>query len=295
MQLNRKAAERALNERIGTRLGLSLEEAAAAVQEVVNENMALAARMHAAERGEDFRWFTLIAFGGAGPVHAWRLATLLKIRKVIVPAAAGVVSAAGLLVTPPAIELSRSYGGRFSILDFSVIDEILKDLERRCRSVLEQAGVSSSEIQVYRVGEWRYAGQMYEVQVPLPDGLLAEAGIESLSAAFERRYREIYGRIFPSGIVEAVTWRIRAEGPAPVNRFRFSRQEMAGNPYRGERKAYFHGIGFVRCKVVNRYGLQRGDRIAGPLLVEENETTTVIGPGSTVEVDEDLNLVINLD
>ena len=293
MRLDVAAAESAMTS-IGERLGRSVQETAVAIQEIVNENMALAARMHAVERGEDPRRFTLIAFGGAGPVHAWRVASLLKIKRIIVPAGAGVTSAAGLLLSPPSIEISASRVGRCHSMDFAEVDRLLGDLERQTGSILTQAGVAPEDVQLRRFAECRYVGQAYEVQVTLPDGPLKAAGAERLATAFEDRYRELYGRVLPGGVVEALTWRVQALGPAIAKGFRLERPERGGSSRRGERDAYFTGVGFLPCAVHDRYALRPGDELNGPVLIEEDETTSVVGPGAKVTVDEALNLVISL-
>jgi N-methylhydantoinase A len=294
MRLDREAAVRALATGLGTRLGLSVEEAALAVHEVVNDNMASAARIHAVEHGQDPRRFTLVAFGGAGPVHAWRVAQLLKLRQVVVPVAAGVTSALGLLATPPAIELSRSFPGRFETLDWAGVDRLLAEMERQARAVLDGLGVAPEAVRVRRVAECRYVGQAYEVQVVLPDGPVAALGADALAAAFEARYRALYKRTLPGGRFEALTWRLQAQGPPPPGRFQLALRRDAEVAKRGERDALFPGHGRLACVVLDRDGLRPGDAFAGPALVEEDETTTVVGPGASVEVDEARRLLVTL-
>jgi N-methylhydantoinase A len=293
MRLDRAAAERAMKG-LGDRMGRSVQDAAVAIQEVVNENMALAARMHAVERGEDPRRFTLIAFGGAGPVHAWRVADILKIERFLVPLGAGVASAAGLLVSPPAIELSASRVGRFLDMDLADVDGLLAELRRSAESILAQAGVTPEDMTVQRLAECRYVGQAYEVQVALPDGSLVKTGADRLVQLFEDRYRELYGRVLPGGVVEALTWRVHVRGPAPATGFILDGQRRGGESARRERRAYFTGLGFVSCPVHDRYALRSGVSLDGPLLIEEDESTTVVGPRAKVTVDDALNLVVRL-
>ena len=294
MALDADAATSALLEGVGQRLGLSAQDAAVAVLDVVNENMAQAARMHTIEHSEDARGFTLIAFGGAGPLHAWRMADLLKLERVLVPARAGVISAEGLLVAPPAIELSSSHIGRLVSVDLAAVDDLLNRLELQARSVLRRAGVADGDARIQRLLECRYVGQAYEVQVPMPEGSIAEAGRADLATRFEQRYRELYGRTLPGGAIELLTWRVQARGSSPAAEFQPAWDSAIGEPLRGDRQAYFPGKGFVRCTVLDRYALQPGDRHQGPALVEEDETTTVVGPGARLEVDGDLNLVIQM-
>ena len=292
MGLDRGAAERALQIHIGDRLGVGTLEAAVAVQEVVNESMASAARVHVVEHGDDPRRFALIAFGGAGPVHAWRIASILKLETVIVPPAAGVMSAVGLLTAPPAIELARSYVGKLNVLDVAAIDGLLDEMAEDARCTLAAAGVAPEQVRLRRLVECRYVGQAYEVQVALPDGPLDPA---ELTRRFEARYRELYGRTLPGGTTEALTWRVQAEGPPTAERVRVDRTGAAGVADKGKRQAHFPGHGVLACRVLNRYGLAVGAIYDGPVLVEEDETTTVVGPGARLEIDRALNLVIRMN
>ena len=256
--------------------------------------MAGAARIHAIEHGQDPRRFTLVAFGGAGPVHAWRVAQLLKLRQVVVPVAAGVTSALGLLATPPAIELSRSLPGRFETLDWGAVDRVLAEMEGHGRRILGRLGVPPEAVRVRRIAECRYVGQAYEVPVVLPGGPVAALGADALAGLFEARYRALYRRTLPGGRFEALTWRLQAQGPAPAGRVRLSGGRDAQVAKQGERDAVFPGPGRLPCLVLNRYALRPGDAFAGPALIEEDETTTVVGPGASVEVDDALRLVMTL-
>jgi N-methylhydantoinase A len=292
MSLDRSASERALQLHIGNRLGIGTLDAAAAVLEVVNESMALAARVHVVEHGDDLRRYALIAFGGAGPVHAWRIASILKLETVIVPPAAGVMSAVGLLAAPAAIELARSHVGKLDGLNVATIDGLLDEMTNEARRTLTAAGVAPAQVRLHRLAECRYVGQAYEVQVVLPSGRL-DAG--ELMRRFETRYCELYGRTMPGGSIEALTWRVQAEGPAPIERLQVDRSAAVGGADKGKRRAHFPGHGVQDCRVLNRYALAAGSFYDGPLLVEENETTTVVGPGARLEIDQGLNLVIRLN
>jgi len=291
MALDREAAGHALAGHIGGRLGLDALRSAIAVQEIVNESMASAARVHVVEHGDDPRRFALIAFGGAGPVHAWRIASILKLPMVIVPPAAGVMSAVGLLATAPAIELARSHVGKIALLDLAAVASLLAELEAEALATLVEASVPAAAVRFRRLAECRYVGQAYEVQVELPEAGLT---IAELGQRFETRYRALYGRTLPGGTIEALTWRLQAEGPAPAERFRLDRPAATGAQEKGRRDAYFPGHGMMSCRVLDRYALAVGDRCDGPLLVEEDETTTVIGPGAVLEIDAARNLVIRL-
>jgi N-methylhydantoinase A/oxoprolinase/acetone carboxylase beta subunit len=194
MRLDRAAAEAAVG-RLAERLGLSLVEAAWGIHEVVTENMAAAARVHGIERGKDIRKFPLFAFGGAGPVHVYRLAQKLGLKRFICPPGAGATSALGLLVAPLAFDFVRSYYGRLDGLDWAVVNRLLAEMEAEGRALLRRAGVPAADIAVARSVDLRYTGQGHEVNVALPDGELGE----SLEGEILRRFIAEYRRLYQAG------------------------------------------------------------------------------------------------
>ena len=294
MRLDRDAAETALRAHVGHRNGLDAQAAATAVSEMVDETMATAARIHAVEHGEDPGAFTLIAFGGAGPLHAWRIASILRMREVIVPAGAGVMSALGLLAAEPAIELSRSHVGAVVSLDLAVVDATLHALEVEARGVLGQAGIAEPGVTVTRSVACRYRGQAYEIGVALPPGKLADLAPGGIEAAFGARYRELYGRTLPGGEVEALTWRVAASRRGGGELHTPAKRAGTGPVLKGTRPCWFAGHGMTQARVLDRYALAAGDAFDGPVLVEEDETTTLAGPGARLTVDGAGNLVMAL-
>jgi N-methylhydantoinase A len=293
MRLDRAAAERAIAGLAG-RLGRDLTATAWGIHRLVNESMAAAARMHAVERGKDPRAYPLFAFGGAGPVHAYRVAELLGMRTVIVPPAAGVGSTAGFLAAPLAFDLARGLAGRLDSLDPAAIAALYAELEAEGRAILRAAGVPDAQIAVTRTAEMRLAGQAHQISVPIPGGPLTAASIDALAAAFAAAYVARYRRPAPAVPIEAITWRARVSGPTPaLERAPPARQGSAAAARKRDRAAYLPEAGdFAAVAVYDRYRLPPGARLDGPAIVEERESTIVVGPRGRAEVDAAGNLVI---
>jgi N-methylhydantoinase A len=295
MPLDRGAVERAIDEHVARPLGMSVHDAAVGMHSVVNENMAAATRMHVAEKGRDPRKYTLVAFGGAGPVHAWGLARLLKISRIVCPFGAGVTSALGMLVAAPAIDLTRSYVARLATLDWARVEALYADMEREARALLAETGAHPDEISIRRAADMRYAGQGFEVTVPLPDGRLDDARRPDVQGAFQQTYRERFGRDITDVAIEALSWRLSASAPVPNITVKFGGQPTtSGDPRKGTRPVWFPKTGVAPCPVLSRYGLTAGMEFTGPAVIEERESTTVVGPGGRVTVDAHLNLLIDL-
>jgi 5-oxoprolinase (ATP-hydrolysing)/N-methylhydantoinase A len=293
MALDRAAAERALGN-LGAELGLSAIDAAWGVHAVVSETMASAARVHIVEKGRDPRRFAMVAFGGAGPAHAARVARILGVREVIVPPACGAASALGFLCAPLGAERRRSApmvldAARF---DPARIGEMLHGLEQDARAALSEAGIGPDAIHVRRAADMRLLGQTHEIEVTLPDGTLSEASLGPIAAAFEAAYTRRYTHLYPGATIEAITWRVTAEGPHPiVTAHAESATDAAADARKGERTAWFDG-GFRVTPVYDRYALRPGQRIDGPAIIEEREATTIVPPGDSFAVDEVGNLRI---
>ncbi len=294
MRLDVEAARLAIDERVARPLGLSLTEAAWGIHHVVNENMAAAARIHGIERGKDLRAYPLFAFGGAGPVHAWQVGRILKVPRVLVPFAAGAVSAWGLLVAPLAFDFVRTAPQRLDRADWSQINGLFADMEAEGRAILRAAGVADHDMTLRRSGEMRYVGQGHEVEMEVPAGALGSASLDTLTRGFEAAYRALYSRT-PLGVaIEALNWRLVVSGPAP--RISMSAPGAPSRsdtqPIKNERPAYFpEAGGYVDTPVYDRYGLRAGMHFGGPAIIEERESTTVVGPGAGISVDQRLNLL----
>ncbi len=273
--------------RIGDSLGTEVADVAMGIHDVVNQNMAASARMHAIERGVDLHGVSLIAFGGAGPVHACGVAELLESPRVVFPVNASVLSAFGTLVSPVRIDLARSM---VHVLDESVVEQretLLSEMRAEGSRVLAEAGVDPSSVR-FRYGlDARYVGQGNEVTVWVGEGDTWPGDLNATAEAFHREYEQIYGLRIPDVGVEVVTWRLAAYAPPPV--FEVPTLPPAGDtsdPATRTRAARFaRGAGDdITVPVHRRSDLIADQRIEGPAIIEERETTIVLRPGWRAQV-----------
>jgi N-methylhydantoinase A len=294
MRLSVGAAARAIEQHVAQPLGLTVEEAAWGIHEMVTANMELATRVVSIERGRDPRDLALIAFGGSGPVHGCRLARALGIPRVILPAAAGVTAAIGLLAAEVRFDVARTYVRRLDALDPAAVTAIFDDMATQALEVVRASGIASGAT-VARAVDARYLGQGFELGVPVPSGALDAGALARVRAAFDEVYAARYGYANPREPVEVVTWKVSAIGGAP--RVALAKAApVAGAPARKPvRKAYFPETrGYVDCPVYDRYALPAGVALTGPAIVEERESTTVLPPGVEAVVDEYASLIAAL-
>ncbi len=296
MTLDPAAAVAAVTD-LATAMNLDPVDTAHGIFQVVNENMISATRVHVAERGADPRRLLLMAFGGAGPVHAYEIARALKMRGFICPAAAGVTSALGFLTAPSAFEFARTHMARLHGDHLAELDRIYAELAAEGRQVLRSAGVADADMVFTRKADLRHVGQGHEIVVSLPWDRLADVSLDDeLRPHFFARYEEIYGHAHTHLDLEITTCRLNAAGPRP----RITLPEAAPGPdpaaaCKGRRSVYFTETrSFVDTPVYDRYALGRGSQIQGPAIVEERESTAVIGPGGTATIDRYANLVVTL-
>jgi len=296
MALDLGRAREATKRKLADPLGMSVEEAAVGINKIVTENMAMATRIHVAERGKDPRCYALMAFGGAGPIHAFRLAELLKINTIICPPASGTASALGLLVTPMALDFSRSYVSKLDSINWEHVNEIYEEMEEEAISSLTETGASRGEIVFERSADMRYAGQFYEIASPISNGKVGPESLPEITRAFYQAYEKAFSRYMTNTPIQALTWHLRAQCPSPSLEVRFSGHEVIAREgkVKGYREAYFPEQGtFIECPVYDRYSLRPGARLKGPAIVEERESTTIIGCDSEGSIDDGLNLIIN--
>ncbi|HEY0339416.1 MAG TPA: hydantoinase/oxoprolinase family protein, partial [Steroidobacteraceae bacterium] len=293
----RDAAERAAADRLGVPLKLDAQRTAWGIHEIINEDVARAFRMHASELGLDYRGCTMVAFGGSGPLHALRIARKLRIPRVILPSGAGVLSAVGLLVSPLSFETLRSFRTKLSDVDAARFGAVFAPLAEQARAVLLHAGLAPEAIRIERRLDLRFAGQGHELTVALPDGT-DETVLASVPELFVQRYRALYSDVMPDTPIEVVNWKLEAIGPRPelADAWHIAGGVGSEAPIRkGTRRAYFdEPAGFVDCPVYDRYRLQAGQVIDGPALIEERESTCVIGHGDRVTVDQRGNLIATI-
>jgi N-methylhydantoinase A len=259
--------------------------------------MARAIRVISVQRGHDPRDYTLVAFGGAGPLHAARLTAELDIRRVLVPRNPGILCAMGLLLADLHADFAAT---RLLPLSSSVIGEvegIVADLRRRCAAWFADAGIKADACRVALSVDMRYAGQNYELSVPLPEGPVTQATIDRLGADFAAVHQRLYGFIAEGEPMQFVTFRAKATGTARKADVRPS--AAAGSDPReavfGRREVWLRETcAFVSCPLYDRTQLCAGNHIEGPAIVEQMDATTLIVPGATATVDQYLNLLLEL-
>jgi N-methylhydantoinase A len=279
-------ANAAVSEAVGKPLGLSDAWAAAGISEIVEENMANAARVHAIERGRIIDRHVMIAFGGAAPLHATRLATKLGIRRVVVPKGAGVGSAIGFLRAPVSYQVVRSQQQTLARADLAPINTMLADMETEAREIVDP-GAPGAEFEVTREVDLRYVGQGHELTVRVPLGGINDSDVGGLIAAFEKQYRAHYGLIIPDMVVEALTWSVTVASKVEA-KDAMTTPDAGGAPGKpvGAR-ALFEPLRGETVEIPEfwRNDLATGQTIDGPAFIAEDDTTTVVDRGWQVSVD----------
>jgi len=292
LDLDLGAAAAAVRRRVAEPLQQSLDEAALAIAEVVDENMAAAARAHAVEWGRDLASRLLIAFGGAAPLHAARLAQKLKLRRVLIPRGAGVGSALGFLRAPIRYEVVRSRYQRLSSLDRAAVEAVWRELRDEAEAVVRPAA-GDVPLREERRAFMRYLGQGYEIAVEVPAALTAEA----LREAFDAAYGALYGRVIPGLDVEVLSWTLSLSAPVsdgPVDEQPVA--EHAAAAAQEHRPLLEPGVQErVRAACYPREALRPGARLRGPALVQERQTTTVVPAGAQLRVLAQGHLLLELD
>ena len=295
--LDKAAAERAMTG-LASDLEITPLRASWGIHDMVNESMAEAASMQATDSGVDPRSLPLIAFGGAGPVHAYGVARKLGIRKVICPLGAGVTSAIGLLGAPVAADLSASLPMRTSVWDAPTARRVMDSLAAQGRAVVLASKVLAENISYTYTVDMRHVGQGYEISVAVPDGDPADpAFLAELLTRFRANYVALYGRAVTGTDAEVITWRIRASGPrseVSLANLRSKAGEVR-NPLKGKRPVYFSELGkYVDAPVYDHYAMRPGVAVAGPAIIEQRESTVVMGPNASASLDEHHNLIMLL-
>ena len=284
------ASQAAVSQHVATELDLDVDAAAFTMAEVVDENMASAARAHAAEWGKELEGRALIAFGGAAPLHAVSLAKKLKIDRVLIPPGAGVGSALGFLLAPIQFEVVRSLYTTLDGLDSQRIEQLFQDMRSDARAVVEQAvgqRVLTESCQAYM----RYLGQGYEVAVTVDADLLTDS--EALRLAFEQVYLALYGRVIPNMPVEILSWTLSLSTEAETLSGQIERVEQDTGQLGSQSQRSFDGRERYDSPLLSRNTLS--DAQLGPALVVEGQTTTVVPKQVSIHVLEDGSLMLNLN
>ena len=292
MKLDREASRGALAP-LAEKLGVSVEDTAWGVFSIVGESMASAARAHATDRGVNYRGLPMLAFGGAGPVHACYVAEQLESTRIIYPPMASVLSAYGTLVTPARLDLARSNLTRLSEVDQKQANLLIDDMIEESRSALIDAGVEADQIRYDFSADMRYYGQQSEVTVTLATDPRQGVDEEAIKAAFESAYEELYGLTLEGMDVEIVSWRVSANAGDEARKVVVPMASEAAPP-KSTRSVYIAGTAHD-VSVYDRTSLAAGQTVAGPVLIEERETTIFVLPGWDVTALDDGSLSAEKD
>jgi N-methylhydantoinase A len=285
MQLDGAAAQKAIAANIGAKLDLAGEHAALGISEIVDENMASAARVHAIESGKDIRSRTMIAFGGAAPLHAARVAEKLGIARVIIPANAGVGSAVGLLRAPVAYEIVRSRLMRLNDFDPKLANELFKEMRVEAEEIVRR-GEPKAELAEKRSAFMRYRGQGHEIAVELPVRAFAAKDTAEITKLFEEAYGRLYSRPIPGVEIEILSWVLSLGTPAAGELAVAAELKSAESRPAVRRPVFDPDSGaFVDTPIYNRAELAPGAHIKGPAIIAEDDTTTVISPSFDATID----------
>ncbi len=292
MKLDPELARAAIGEHVARPLGITIEEAASGIHRVVNENMAAAARIHLLEHGKTPSAYTMVAFGGAGPVHAYGVARILGCKRIIAPIHASVGSAFGLLCAPISFDTARSFPVPLRDADWPAAEQVIAELSTEGRRLVEWAGVAAADTTIEISADMRYRGQGHEVTVPVTPAQVRDRDVEAMERSFAEHYRLLNAVTGPNAAVELVTWRVRVRGPVPTIA---SAHGLAANPSAPRtRKVWFEASGFAEASIVAANELAIGAPITGPAIVELGGASLTVGPDSVVALRADGLIVVDV-
>lgn len=293
MTLDIEAARKAATDLAGG-LGISFDGVVRGISNIVNENMASAARIHIAENGYDPRDFAMIATGGAGPVHAVEVARKLRIPRVLVPIAAGAGSCLGMLAAPARVDRSWSNPGLLKELQWDAVASALSAMRLEGEAGLQAVGADDLEWTIF--AEMRYLGQGTEISVGIPFENVSRETEAALVQAFEHKYKKLYGRLVPDAELQVMTWRLVGRAPAVAQHFAWGDKRIREQTaLTGSRLIYLPLKGaYVEVPVYDRYALTPGAILHGPLILEERESTIVVALLAEVEILADLTVSVTL-
>ena len=295
MKLRTDLAQTAL-QKLAVKLKLTATETAWGICDIVNENMAAAARIHIAEKGHDPRNFAMVATGGAGPVHVVEVARKLRIPRVLATIAAGAGSCLGLLAAPARVDRSWSNPALVAEIDWRKVAAAYAELRADAESELASAGANAAGLKWWIGAEMRYAGQGHNVSVMLPWRQVSAAMAPALIREFERRYRQFYGHLVPGAAPQVITWRLTGRSVVKSHRFAWGDARVSAKPVmRGKRPIYLPlKRKFLPVPVYDRYSLKPGTRIDGPVILEERESTLVVPIAADVKILADYTVAVTI-
>lgn len=295
LKIDANLSREAVKKQIADPLGMGVEEAAQGIISVVNSNMVRAIRVITVEKGHNPADFTLVAYGGAGPLHAVYLAQEMGIRNVLIPPAPGALCALGLLTA----DIKKGYV-KTALINFEdaspeIVEDYLSDLIKQGTQWLTSENVQEADRAFHNIAEMRYVGQNYELQIAIPNGPVTEATLQKVKNDFFKEHEANYGYYNPDAPIQFVNFRSEAIGR--VKKPDLARltdwMEDASDTLINTRMVYFPETGLVDCPVYDRAKFRRCDRIEGPCIIEQMDSTTVIPPETWFKVDEYGNLLVN--
>jgi len=294
-RLDAAAAASAIEAHVAKPLGVSLVDAAWGIHQLVTLNMEGAIRVVSIGRGKDPRSLACVTFGGAGPIHGARLARSLGVARVIVPFAAGVASAMGLLTADARFDLARTFVTGLAAAPWDRINELFDAMEAEGEAQIRATGLRGPR-RMRRLAEVRYAGQGHELGVEIPPGRLGPDSLSAIERAHADTYSGRYGYAeAPGTALEATNWKIEISCGAPAVELGAAASPAGGSAVKRPRPVYFpERGGFIDCPVHDRYRLGAGSVVTGPAVIEERETTVILLPGDRAAVDPHGNLIIDV-
>jgi len=292
LKLDPDLAHAAIEATLAKPLSISVEAGADGISQTVDEAMANAARMHAVEQGKNLADCTMVAFGGNGALHATRVAEKVGIDEIIVPPGPGVGSALGFLHAPVAYEIVRSHHVRIAEFPLDDVNRMLADLDAEAREVVA-AGAPGEHLETRRIAFMRYDGQGHEIEIGIPAGEIDTAGLGRLVAGFEDEYRRLFGRVVPDMAIEVMNWSVTVQNrPAPVAAIADTGSERRPTAA-GRRELRLGQDGRrIEAQVYRRAELEAGDRLDGPALIVEAQTTTFVAADFGARIDAAGNIVL---
>ena len=297
MPIDARLAVKSIEEKVAQPMGLGVEEAAEGVLTILNENMLQAIRVISVEQGFDPRHFALVAFGGAGPLLAMRLASELGMSQVLVPEGPGLLCALGLLVADVRSDFSLTRILNLAQATPENVNAAFAEIEADVGSWFEQEAIAVQARRIERAIDMRYVGQSHELTVRAPDAPFSAADLDDLAGAFRREHERVYGYA-TTAPVQLVTFRAAAKARVapPPAAAAASRSTSVEDAQTGARRVFFgEAGGYVECPVYDRAGLGPGVALVGPAIIEQMDTTTVLPPGRHLLCDEHNNLVLSVD
>ncbi|MEO0043491.1 MAG: hypothetical protein RL329_2939 [Bacteroidota bacterium] len=300
MLLHKDLAIKVLGEKIAQPLGISVAEAAWQIHQIVAQNRANAIQMDLMERHLEPHSFSVIALGSAGAVHAFEVARLLRTPQLVIPVGAGVASALGFLVAPVGLESIWSDVRRVSEVDWTKVTLFLRQAAQKGSDYLKKAGVSATQAIIQRFVTMRYTSHELEITIPLPNDIaLIPTLIAHMERHFDTEYKAQYGILRQDVEREVVTWRVLVSAPTPILPMKQvahpaqTRHLTENRALKGHRPVYL-GAHFVECPVYDRYALRAGERFSSPAIMEEAESTVVVGENATIHLDPFGNIIVDL-